>query len=123
MRIRAHTESQLRDRSAVMAALVEARIGRLADLVARGNPFLIDAERFLDRMWPEAVPERFEDLALPFLAVATDYDGRAEAVLHEDRCCPPSPARWRFRASSGRFGTAGASWSTAARPIRCRSIT
>src|SRR3954466_6334963 len=53
--IRSHTERLLRDRSTVMAAmaaLVEARIGRLTDLIARGNPFLIDAERFLDRLWP-----------------------------------------------------------------------
>src|SRR3954454_24938976 len=60
--IRSHTQSLLRDRSTVMAALVEARIGRLTDLIARGNPFLIDAERFLDRLWPNIIPERFEDL-------------------------------------------------------------
>jgi NTE family protein len=86
--IRAHAESFLRDRSVIMAALVEARIGRLAHLVARGNPLLIDGERFLDRMWPEAVPDRFEDLALPLLVVATDYDGRAEAVFHEGPLLP-----------------------------------
>ena len=86
--IRAHAEGFLRDRSVIMAALVEARIGRLADLVARGNPLLIDGERFLDRMWPEAVPDRFEDLALPLLVVATDYDGRAEAVFHEGPLLP-----------------------------------
>jgi len=83
--IRSHTERLLRDRSTVMAALVEARIGRLTDLIARGNPFLIDAERFLDRLWPNIMPERFEDLELPLLAVATDYAARTEAVFHEGR--------------------------------------
>src|SRR5215207_1810868 len=51
-RIRAHAERFLRDRSTIMAALVESRIGRVADLIARGNPLLIDGERFLDRLWP-----------------------------------------------------------------------
>src|SRR3954468_8305191 len=63
--IRSHTERLLRDRSTIMAALVGTRIGRLTDLIARGNPFLIDAERFLDRLWPNIMPERFEDLELP----------------------------------------------------------
>jgi len=83
--IRSHAERLLRDRSTVMAALVGARTGRLTDLIARGNPFLIDAERFLDRLWPNIIPERFEDLELPLLAVATDYSARTEAVFHKGR--------------------------------------
>ena len=72
----------LRDRSGVMAALIASRVGRLADIVSGfGNPFLIDGERLLDRLWPEAVPERFEDLALPLEVVATDYHARAEAAF------------------------------------------
>src|SRR3954452_7829671 len=71
-----------------MAALVGARVGRLTDLIARGNPFLIDAERFLDRLWPNIIPERFEDLELPLLAVATDYSARTEAVFHKGRLLP-----------------------------------
>src|SRR3954452_1745072 len=42
-------------------------------IAAWGNPLLINGERFLDRLWPNILPERFEDLRLPFLAVATDY--------------------------------------------------
>ena len=72
----------------IMAALVEARTGRLADLIARGNPLLIDGERFLDRLWPNILPERFEDLRLPFLAVATDYYGRTEAVFYAGPLLP-----------------------------------
>src|SRR3954451_24053189 len=113
--IRTHAERLLHDRATVMAALVEARTGRLADLIARGNPLLIDGERFLDRLWPNILPERFEDLRLPFLAVATDYYGRRRRFFMRDRCCPPSRARWPFRASSSRSGTAGASWWTGVR--------
>src|SRR4051812_50209136 len=46
---------------------------------------IIDAERFLDRLWPNIIPERFEDLELPLLAVATDYSARTEAVFHKGR--------------------------------------
>ena len=60
----------------------------LADLIARGNPLLIDGERFLDRLWPNILPERFEDLRLPFLTVATDYFGRTEAVFHAGPLLP-----------------------------------
>src|SRR5215207_5548393 len=115
--IRSHAERLLHDRAPVMAALVEARTGRLADMIARGNPLLIDGERFLDRLWPNILPERFEDLRLPFLAVATDYYGRTERSFMQDRCCPPSRTRWQSRASSSRSGTAGASWWTGVRSI------
>jgi len=80
--IREHATATLRDRSGVMAALIASRVGRLADIVSGfGNPFLIDGERLLDRLWPEAVPERFEDLALLLEVVATDYHARAEAAF------------------------------------------
>jgi NTE family protein len=80
--IREHATRSLRDRSGVMAALIASRVGRLADIVSGfGNPFLIDGERLLDRLWPEAVPERFEDLLLPLEVAATDYHARAEAAF------------------------------------------
>src|SRR5215211_650373 len=40
--IRTHVEGLLHNRSTIMVALVEARKGRLADLIARSNPLLID---------------------------------------------------------------------------------
>jgi hypothetical protein len=45
----------------MMAALIAARVGRLTDVLAGfGNPLLIDGERLLERLWPEAMPARFE---------------------------------------------------------------
>ena len=80
--MRAYAIRILRERSEVMAALIASRVGRLTDVLAGfGNPFLIDGERLLDRLWPEAIPERFDALRLPFLVVATDYYGRGEAVF------------------------------------------
>jgi NTE family protein len=81
--IRAHMLEMLRDRPQVMARLLQARVGRVSDLFARGmgNPVLVDGEKLLDLFWPESVPDRFEDLQIPFLAIATDYYGRGEVLL------------------------------------------
>jgi NTE family protein len=73
--LRAHVLTTFRNRARVYSRLFEARIGRMADLFARGNPMLVDGERLLDRFWPEEVPDSFEELAIPFVAIATDYYG------------------------------------------------
>ncbi|MFI5016211.1 MAG: patatin-like phospholipase family protein, partial [Hyphomicrobiales bacterium] len=80
-RIRAHALSAFRNRTRVFASLFEARVGRLGDLFARGNPVLLDGERLLDRFWPDEVPDTFEELTIPFTAVATDYYGRGEVAF------------------------------------------
>ncbi|MEM6438659.1 MAG: patatin-like phospholipase family protein [Pseudomonadota bacterium] len=46
------------------------------------KPFAgIDALAAVDIALPETLPERIEDLAIPFAAVATDYHARAEKVF------------------------------------------
>lgn len=81
--LRAHVEANFRDRARVIARLLEARIGKIADLWrgGLGNPVLIDGERLLDLFWPQAVPDRFEELGIPFLSVATDYHLHDEVVI------------------------------------------
>ncbi len=80
--LREHVELSFRDRARVIARLLEARIGKFADLVrGLGNPVLLDGERLLDLFWPQAVPDRFEELAIPFLSVATDYHLHDEVVI------------------------------------------
>jgi NTE family protein len=87
--IRRHVGHLLRDRASVMSALIAARVGRLTDVISGfGNPLLVDGERLLDRLWPEAVPERFADLRLPFQAIATDYFARSEVVFGEGPLLP-----------------------------------
>lgn len=87
--MRTYAVRTLRERSEVMAALIAARVGRLTDMLAGfGNPLLLDGERLLDRLWPEAVPARFDRLRLPFLVAATDYHARAEAVFAEGPLVP-----------------------------------
>lgn len=81
--LRAHVEASFRDRARVIARLLEARIGKIADLWrgGLGNPVLIDGERLLDLFWPQIVPDRFEELGIPFLCVATDYHLHDEVVI------------------------------------------
>jgi NTE family protein len=79
--LRAYALSMFRNRAKVYARLFEARIGRVGDLFARGNPVLLDGERLLDRFWPDEVPDSFEELAIPFIAVATDYFGCREITF------------------------------------------
>jgi NTE family protein len=81
--LKAHVALGFRDRARVIARLLEARVGRIADLWkgGLGNPVLLDAERVLDLFWPQAVPDRFEALAIPFEAVASDYHLRREVRI------------------------------------------
>jgi NTE family protein len=81
--LREHLLEILRDKPRVMSRLLQARVGKLADLFSSrfGNPVMVDGERLLDLFWPDAVPDHFEDLAIPFRAVATDYYARTAAVF------------------------------------------
>jgi NTE family protein len=81
--IRQHLLRSFRDRPEVMAKLFRTRVGRVQDLFSGGlgNPLLVDAEKILDEFWLPSMPERFEDLRLPVLVVATDFYGRCEVVF------------------------------------------
>jgi NTE family protein len=86
--IRAHVLGLLRDRGDIMQKLLKARVGRFTDLFSGANPILVDGEVFLDLFWPRIVPDRFEELKIPFTAVATDYVGRCEAAMNSGPLAP-----------------------------------
>jgi NTE family protein len=87
--LREHALSTFRDRARVIARLIDCRVGKLADLMrGLGNPVLIDGERLLDLFWPEAVPDRFEELAIRFTAIAADYHRHARVALTEGPLTP-----------------------------------
>lgn len=81
--IRRHALDLFRDRAKVMAALLQARVGKFSDLFSRGNPALLDGERVLDLFWPDQVPDRFDELKIPFRAIATDFYQRSMRVFNE----------------------------------------
>jgi NTE family protein len=88
--LRAHVLGLVRDKPGAMARVLKARVGRLADLFNgnMGHPIMLDGELLLDMFWPEKVPDRFEQLAIPFEAVATDYIGRRAAVIDTGPLAP-----------------------------------
>jgi NTE family protein len=88
--LRAHTLAVMRNRSEVMGKLLRARVGRFTDIVLRGfaNPVLLDAELFLEMFWPDSVPQRFEDLAIPLHVVTTDFHDRREAIFSTGLLAP-----------------------------------
>ena len=81
--LRQHLFRTLRRRQYVLARLLEARVGRFADILTRGlaNPMLVDAERMLEFFWPPGMPDRFEALPIPLLVVATDFFAHEELVI------------------------------------------
>jgi len=88
--LRAHALGLLRNRANFMTQLLRARVGRFSDLLSGlgANPVLIDGEKLLDLVWPAQVPDRFEQLAIPFTAVATDFHGRRDALFETGPLAP-----------------------------------
>jgi NTE family protein len=70
----------MHDRPESMRRLMAARAAPLRALFSSGfgNPMLMDAEKLCGLFLPEAVPEAFEDLAIPLTVSTADLFARAE---------------------------------------------
>jgi NTE family protein len=80
--LRAHAEQTFHNRMRLARRLLRSRARRRARTFSDlAHPALIDAERFLDAFWPQGMPETFEELQIPFTAVATDFRLRREAAI------------------------------------------
>lgn len=79
--IRDYARGLLGNRPEVLARLWRSRSGLMAGNGIGVTQF--DVERVLKSFLPAAVPERFEDLAIPLKVTATDYYGHALAVFEE----------------------------------------
>jgi NTE family protein len=92
--LRAHVLKDYRNRTDVMTRLFQARVGRLADLWQSGfgNPVLLDGIGILERFLPRALPERFEDLAIPLSVIAADFHRLDRVVFTEGPLLPPVAA-------------------------------
>ena len=86
--LRRHALAGFRNRTETMTRLFRARVGRFADLMQRGYPGLVDAEKLLTAFWPSDMPSRIEELKLPFAAIATDFYGRGRCVLDHGPLLP-----------------------------------
>ncbi len=80
--LRAHAEQTFHNRMRLARRLLRSRARRRARTFSDlAHPALIDAERFLDAFWPPGMPETFEELQIPFTAVATDFRLRREVAI------------------------------------------
>lgn len=83
--IRDYARGLLGNRAEVLARLWRARSGTLSGLMT-GNGLGVtqfDVERVLKAFLPTAVPDSFEELAIPLQVTATDYYGHALAVFSQ----------------------------------------
>ncbi len=81
--IRHHVIRFAHDRRETMSRLVQARAGKLSDLLsgAFSQATQMDAEKFCAQFFPDAIPDEFSALAIPLIAIATDLHRREEAAL------------------------------------------
>lgn len=88
--IRAHVLGLFRNKGQTLARLMKARVGKFSDFFTRldSNPILVDAELLLDMFWPALMADTFEELEIPFIAVATNYHQRCMAPFDSGLLAP-----------------------------------
>jgi NTE family protein len=81
--MREHTEALLASRVDTLRHIFRDRKTRLGDLLTlRGlGTLLIQGETLVEVALPHGLPQRIEDMAIPFKVVTTDYDSQEERVL------------------------------------------
>ncbi|MGA7790335.1 MAG: patatin-like phospholipase family protein, partial [Xanthobacteraceae bacterium] len=96
--IRHHVIRFAHDRRETMARLVQARAGKLTDLLsgAFSQATQMDAEKFCAQFLPDTIPEEFSGLAIPLTAMATDLHRREEAALSSGPLRPALAASIAF---------------------------
>jgi NTE family protein len=96
--IRRHVIRFAHDRRETMSRLVQARAGKLTDLLsgAFSQATQMDAEKFCAQFLPEAIPAEFSSLAIPLVAVATDLHRREEVGIASGPLQPALAASMAF---------------------------
>lgn len=81
--IRHHVIRFAHDRRETMRRLLQARAGKLSDLLSGGLSQVaqIDAEKFCAQFLPDAVPAEFSALTIPLTVIATDLHRRQELPI------------------------------------------
>lgn len=79
--IRAQVMTLLSDRRAFLGHLWELRPRSLSELMAAGGLPQIDPERAIALALPDGIPERFEELPIPFTVLGTDFYGWHEVRM------------------------------------------
>jgi NTE family protein len=81
--LRRHVIDLAHDRADIWRRIMAARVAAWSDLltVPLGNPMLVDAEKLMAAFLPAAIPETFEELAIPLTIVAADLHARRKIVF------------------------------------------
>ncbi len=96
--IRHHVIRFAHDRRETMSRLVQARAGKLSDLLsgAFSQATQMDAEKFCAQFLPAAIPDEFAALAIPLITMATDLHRREEAAFSSGPLRPALAASIAF---------------------------
>ncbi|MCC7346337.1 MAG: patatin-like phospholipase family protein [Variibacter sp.] len=88
--IRRYVISRLHEPGDVFRRLMASRAAAFTQFfsLSLGNPMLLDAARLAQQFLPDAVPETFEQLRVPLVAMATDLYGRHETAFSAGPLAP-----------------------------------
>jgi NTE family protein len=81
--IRRYIFTLVHNRAEVFRRLVATRASTFTSLFSAGfgSAAIVDAEKFCEQFLPPQVPDRFDELAIPLLIIATDLHRRQQAVF------------------------------------------
>ncbi|MEP3280595.1 MAG: patatin-like phospholipase family protein [Stappiaceae bacterium] len=71
--IREYAVRTFKDRGKVLARMWNLRPKKFSEFMAGGGVSRFDAHRVIDQFVGDMIPERFDDLKIPFSAIATDF--------------------------------------------------
>jgi len=81
--MRRHVVGLAHDRAEVLRRLIATRGSTFASLLSAGlgSMTLVDAEKFCTQFLPDMLPDRFEDLPLPLVVIASDLYRREQIAF------------------------------------------
>ena len=96
--IRHHVLHFAHDRGETMRRLLQARAGKLTDLLSGGfsQATQLDAEKFCAQFLPDAIPAEFSDLTTPLVVMTTDLHRREELPINTGPLRPALAASIAF---------------------------
>ena len=86
--LREHALNVLGTMRTIAGRIWGQQIGNLGGIVRNGFNLQLDATRVVDAFHPNPFPDRFEDLAIPFYVVATDFQSWHQVVFNSGELRP-----------------------------------
>lgn len=83
-----YTKDLFSKRTTLLKRLYGNRPSNWSSLINLRTPAILDAEIFFDMLMPEHLPKNFEELKIPFLAVATDFYTQEQVIIDKGPILP-----------------------------------